>query len=113
MLFDTCHNAIHNFIANGQKLFIIATAGIALYSNKIRHHIGGHTTGDNAAAGSGSLVNATLTLHLGQGLGRNHHRVDAFFRLQATMGLFAVHADFILVLTGGTHHDFAGCALPV
>ena len=113
MLLHASHNAIHDFIANSYQLLVITATGIALDRNQIRHHIGGHAAGNNTDIGGGFLINATITLNLGQGLGSDHHSVNALFRLQATMGLLAVHADFILILTGSPYHDFTGSALAV
>ena len=113
IFFGTGHNGVNDFVTNGSQLLVIAATSIALDGHQIGHHIGGHAPGNNANIGGGFFVNATVTLHIGQGLSGNHHRVDALFRLQTTVGLFAVHLDGITVLPGRPYHDFPGCALAV
>ena len=113
IFFGTGHNGVNDFVTNGSQLLVIAAASIALNGYQIGHHIGSHAPGNNADIGCGFLVNATIALHIGQGLGCKHHRVDALFRLQTTVGLFAVDLDGIAILPRCPYYDFTGCTLAV
>ena len=81
IFFGAFHDGVDDFIANSSQLLVIAATSVALNRNQIGDYVGSHTTGDNANIGCSFLVNAAITLHLGQGLGSNHHSVNALFRL--------------------------------
>ena len=113
IFFGAFHNGVDDFVTNSSQLVVVTAAGVALNGYQIRHHVGGHAAGNNADIGGGFLINATVTLYVRQGLGRNHDSVDALFRLDAAMGLFAVDLDSVAILPRRAHYDFPGCALAV
>ena len=81
ILFGALHDGVDDFIANSSQLLVIAATSVALNRNQIGDYIGSHTAGDNANIGCSFLINAAITLHLGQGFSSNHHSVNALFRL--------------------------------